>query len=211
MAAIAAADGIKAIIATPHTDGIRVNREVVRKAVQILNSSLQQNKLDIKIYSGYEIPSYLLSELGRTYSLAESSYILLEFPHTHLPSDAVITVSSAISGGLRPIIAHPERNPDIAACPELLNELVDAGAMVQLTASSLTGEQGLDIQLCAYHLLKNKLAHFIATDSHSPSFRKPVLSIARSIAEKIVGREQTVKLFEQNAASIIQHIDITVK
>lgn len=210
MAAKAAEDGIRAIIATPHTDGIRVNSASVKNGVRRLNQELQREKINIEIYSGYEIPSYLLSSLGHTHRLAESRYVLLEFPHTHLPADALITVSSSLTIGLYPIIAHPERNPDILDRPELLGELVDIGALAQLTASSLVGDQGSDIQQCSRYLLKNKLIHFIATDSHSPTFREPVLSEARRIAVKLVGSEQAEKLFEKNASRIIEHSKNTV-
>lgn len=203
MAAKAAADGISAIIATPHTDGIRVNSTSVISGVRRLNEKLRQEKIDIEIYSGYEIPSYLLATLGHTHRLARSNYVLLEFPHTHLPADALITVSTAISEGLIPIIAHPERNPDILERPQLLAELVDIGALAQLTASSLVGEQGTDVQRCSRYMLKNSLIHFIATDSHSPSFREPILSEAHRVAEKIVGIDEAEKLFVRNAGKII--------
>ncbi|MDW7771748.1 MAG: CpsB/CapC family capsule biosynthesis tyrosine phosphatase [Desulfobulbaceae bacterium] len=204
MAAAAAQDGIRAIIATPHTDGIRVNSISVEKGVRRLNEELRREKINIQIYSGYEIPSYLIPSLGQTHRLAGSNHILLEFPHTHLPADALITVSAAITRGLYPIIAHPERNPDILAEPELLMDLVAAGALVQLTAVSICGDLGSDIRQCSHYLLQKNLVHFIATDSHSPSFREPVLSRARNIAEKLVGREQAAMLVEHNPAGIIR-------
>jgi protein-tyrosine phosphatase len=205
MAAAAADDGITTIIATPHTDGIRVGKNSVEDGVRLLNTALQGENLGVEILAGYEIPSYLFASLGKTHTLAGSSYVLVEFPHTHLPADAMATVTEAIANKLRPIIAHPERNPDILARPALLEGLTDAGALAQLTAASLIGEEGPDIQHCSHHLLKKGLVHFIATDSHSPSFRRPVLSEARRVAEKIVGPDAAAALMTANPERIIRH------
>lgn len=203
MAAVAAQDGIKVIIATPHTDGIRIHSVLVQKSVKHLNTALRDKKIDITIHCGYEIPSYLLDNLATAHTLAGSSYLLVEFPHTHLPADALSTISTAVSRGFHPIIAHPERNPDVLNNPELLRNLTDNGALTQLTAASVVGELGPDILHCSHYLIKNNMVHFIATDSHSPSFRKPVLSKAHKIATKLVGKEQADQLVLHNGSKII--------
>lgn len=205
MAATAAADGIRAIIATPHTDGFRVNSDMVKRGVNRLNAELREARIKVQIFTGYEIPSHLYPSLARTHTLAESHYFLLEFPHTHLPADALLLISQAAAQGLYPVIAHPERNPDIIARPELLQDLVAAGAMTQITAASVIGEIGVDVQQCAHYFLKNNLVHFIATDSHSPSFRRPVLSEARKVVRKLLGREEADRLVSHNGLKIIQH------
>jgi protein-tyrosine phosphatase len=206
MAALAARDGIRAIIATPHTDGIRVNKDAVKKAVGILNTALADKKIEIAVYNGYEIPSNLVSKLAANHTLAGSNYTLLEFPHTHLPADAQLTVSWAVAQGIVPIIAHPERNPDILANPDLLADLLSAGALAQLTAASITGEMGYDIQRCSLYLLKKKQVHFIATDSHSPTFRQPVLSEAYKIVKKLLGWEEADRLTNHNPGKVIHHL-----
>ena len=205
MAATAAADGIRAIIATPHTDGLRVNSDSVKEGVRRLNEELGRSKIEVAIFAGYEIPSHLLASLAARHTLAESNYFLLEFPHTHLPADATFLISEAVAQGLFPVIAHPERNPDIIIRPELVQDLVSAGAMTQITAASIVGELGVDVQQCTHYLLKKQLVHFIATDSHSPSFRRPVLSEARKIVRKLLGREEADRLVSHNGLKIIQH------
>jgi protein-tyrosine phosphatase len=203
MAALAAEDGIKAIIATPHTDGIRVNRPSVEDAVRNLQDELIRLRIPLKIAAGFEIPYELADELAGSHTLAASNYVLLELPHYYVPADALQTVSRLLGRGLIPVIAHPERNSGIMVQPDRLAELVDAGALTQVTASSITGDLGPDTRRCAFHLLGAGLVHFIATDSHSPTFRVPRLKKARALAAKLVGPEQADALVSGNPAKIL--------
>ena len=205
MAQAASQDGIKGIIATPHTDGIRVNSTTVSAGVSHFTSAIQKKQIDISIFSGYEIPASLAGSLAAGHTLAGSRYVLVEFPHTHIPPDALAIITSLLGSDLVPIIAHPERNPDILFNPDILGELVDAGALAQLTAVSLLGELGPDIERCSHYLLKNNFVHFIATDSHSPTFRRPVLSRARKLAARIIGQEKADKLVLHNPLAIVEN------
>lgn len=204
MASIAAHDGIRTIIATPHTDGIRVGREKVTAKVDELNRRLAEESIPLEILAGYELPYHLVAELAATHTLAASKYVLLEFPHAYVPFDAASTIYNLAGQGLQPIIAHPERNGSVMARPDILMDLVDAGGLCQLTASSITGEMGPDPQRCAYYLLNNGLAHFIATDSHSPHFRAPILTKAHAMATRLLNRQQADRLTKSNPARITE-------
>lgn len=203
MASMAAEDGIRAIIATPHTDGIRVNCESVRAGVDHLNRALQQHGVTLHILPGYEIPFHLVTALAHTHTLAKSNYLLIEFPHMYVPGDALTTISRLTGQGFIPVIAHPERNGGILRNPDLMEPLMEAGALSQLTASSITGDLGPDIQRCAHYLLRKNLVHFIATDSHSPSFRAPVLQKAHAVAVKLLGRAKADHLTTGNPEKIV--------
>lgn len=159
------------------------------------------------VLPGYEIPYHLVAELAPTHTLAGSRYVLVEFPHSYIPIGAFNLLHDLTVSGLIPVIAHPERNGGVIMDPDILTDMVDAGALVQLTASSITGELGPDAQQCAHYLLKNNSAHFIATDSHSPSFRKPTLSKAKKVAARLIGREKAALLVKQNPLKIIDHRD----
>lgn len=204
MAKISAADGITTIIATPHTDGLNVNRDSVIKAVSTLNRELQINNIQLTILPGYEIPYELSSDLAASHTLAGSKYVLMEFPHDYLPHGATNTIYNLISSGLKPIIAHPERNSAVLVQPSLLSDIAYSGALIQITASSLTGELGPDIQQCALYLINNDLVDFVATDSHSPTFRAPVLKKAYNKVKKLKGKRIADLVLQDNPARILQ-------
>ena len=46
------------------------------------------------------------------------------------------------AGGITPILAHAERYPEYQDDPGLLEDAVRRGALVQVTASSVTGRGG---------------------------------------------------------------------
>jgi protein-tyrosine phosphatase len=204
MAAIAADNGIQTVIATPHTDGVRVSTLRVCRAVDELNTVLHQKNIPLEVLPGYEIPYHLAAELASTHTLAGSSHVLVEFPHSHVPIGAFNLLYDLVGRGLVPVIAHPERNRGVIMDPGILADMVDSGAQVQVTAASITGELGPDAQQCAHYLLRNNVVHFIATDSHSPSFRKPVFSKALKVAARLIGREKTGRLVLENPAKILE-------
>lgn len=204
MAKIAAQDGIRVLIATPHTDGIRVNQDRVTAAVHALNLELQQRNLSLTVYPGFELPYHLAGKLATTHTLANNGrHVLIEFPAMHLPKGALNTFYPLIAAGQVPILAHPERNLGVLMNPDALKNMVDNGILVQITATSVTGELGPDVQRCAHYLLKKGWVHFLASDSHSPTFREPVLSRAVNIAARLIGPEKARALAGQNPGRIL--------
>jgi protein-tyrosine phosphatase len=204
MAQIAAEDGISVVIATPHADGSLLAPEQLAAAVANLNRELSTRTIPLTVVSGFEVPHHLALDLAVSHTLAASRYLLIEFPHDFMPAEAAPLIRDLVARGYLPIVAHPERNGDILADPRHLSEIVDAGAQSQVTAASVTGDFGPDCQRCSHFLLTRGLAHFIATDSHSPTFRIPVLSKARSLAEKLLGPERAALLVEGNPRKILR-------
>ena len=76
---------------------------------------------------------------------------------------------------MTPIITHPERNPILARQPERMVEWLKAGALIQVTASSLTGRFGQAAEQAAFWLMDHHWVHFLATDAHNIESRPPQL------------------------------------
>jgi len=69
-------------------------------------------------------------------------------------------------------------------------DLVRQGAWMQITAASLTGVFGARAKYWGERFLNDGLTHIIATDAHSNGRRSPIMSKARQIAERALGREE---------------------
>lgn len=203
MADLAVADGIQAVIATPHVGTSELSMAMIHTGVEQLNSVLRKRGVALVVLPGAELQFHAAVQLVDQYCLASGSFFLLEFPHSHLPTDALDLIYAFVGKGLTPIIAHPERNLEVGMDPEKLVSLVEAGAKVQITAGSLTGELGSNAQICSRFLLKKNLVHFMATDSHSSNFRKPILSRAVKKAEKYLGRKGALALVRANPLAIL--------
>ena len=203
MAKIAAEDGIETIVATPHIKEIQHSTVKLHTLVQQLNTHLVHKNIPVKVLLGGDVFALLNPSHLKDYTINNSRYILIEFPHNYLPSNSREILFSLAIQGLCPIITHPERNLAIMKKPDLLLDMLYGNVLVQITAGSLTGEFGRDEQACARYLFRKEAVHFIATDAHSTDFRRPVLSNGLKIAGKIIGVERAKKLVWDNPGAVI--------
>ncbi len=203
MARIAAADGISRIAATPHIKNTLHSPDIIRKGVARLNAALAELRIPVEIVPGGEVYAVLDPLLLDGYRLNNSRYILIEFPHTHLPRTAVSLLFQLAVRGFKPIIGHPERNSSIIRNPDLLLKLLSSNVLVQITAGSLTGDFGPQVMECACGLLKQGAVSFIATDAHSVKHRPPILSRGINIAAGIIGREKALALVISNPEAVL--------
>lgn len=177
MAWAAVDEGITDIIATPHhANGAYVNKgDDILSAVEELNKRLMMEGVPLKIHPGQEIRVHddMLDAWNRRelLTLAETSYILLEMPGSSIPRSMHEIVHELTVMGLRPVIAHPERNLAIIKNPALLLEMIENGAYAQVTAGSLLGGFGAQAQRCAWSLCRKGWVHVISSDAHRPTGR----------------------------------------
>lgn len=211
MARMAWNDGVTALIATPHA-----RRDLWptlgSEAVEQRIASLVDHAAGAspRLVSGSEIAvdSELLEELDRgsgaaLVSLAGSRYLLLEFDSLGLGPDPVGLSHELRIAGWWPVIAHPERIPYLAEDPGRLRAVVEAGALLQVTAMSLTGGFGRWVQGCAEFLVDEGLVHFVATDAHNATTRPPLLSPAAEWMRRRWGSEVARQLVERNPAAVL--------
>ena len=66
-----------------------------------------------------------------------------------------------------------------ATVADLVQRLVRAGALIQLTAASITGGFGKRPLYWSERMLDEGIVDFVATDAHNVSGRPPILSAAR--------------------------------
>ncbi|KAA6450888.1 tyrosine-protein phosphatase [Bacillus swezeyi] len=206
MAKKAVGQGIHTIIATPHhQNGVYMNqKETILAAVTTLKARLKQENIPLSITQGQEIRLYggLKDDLGRErlLSLADTKYVLIEFPYHHVPRYAEKLLFDLQLNGYIPIIAHPERNIEIMENPGILYRLVKNGACVQLTCSSLAGRFGRSVKSAARRFIEANLVHFIASDAHNLTTR----SFFFDDVENEYGRD-FLSMFIENAGLLLKN------
>jgi protein-tyrosine phosphatase len=112
--------------------------------------------------------------------------------------------------GITPIIAHPERNEAIAKEPELLFELVEAGALAQMTAASISRQTSPAILAMSAFLLTHNLVHLIASDAHSSHRRPPILSKYARRISCVLGAERAEALTHGIPNAILRGESVSV-
>ena len=171
MAQAAWDEGITDIIATPHhANGSYMNYAAdVQEAVHILQQRLQLENIPLRLHAGQEIRVHdgLLDALDRK-RVAYARPIRLyayRIAQQHVPKDMLSLIHELTLLGIRPIIAHPERNRAIVDDPRLLAELIEHGAFSQVTTSSLLGSFGDRVRK-ARSLCRNGFIHIVSSDAH---------------------------------------------
>lgn len=205
-------EGITRIIATPHLYHPQFETEDVdvKLTVNEFNVLLNQRNIPLTVYSGHEIRliGELMEELeaGKALPLSGSRYLLIEFPSTGIPSYARQVFAELISDGFVPVIAHPEKNKAIIQNPSLLFELVSNGAISQVTCASLVGKYGKDVQRFAVALLKNGLAHLVASDAHHIEKRPFYWKQCEMYLEKTLDDWLFEEIYENNEAVFLNQM-----
>lgn len=163
-----------AILTSHYRDPYWVDREKYQEPFEILKKAAAE--LDFSVYTGNEIfvDSDIVSKLNsnKIYPLANSNYVLVEFPFFGTPHYAKNLLFELQLEGYIPIIAHPERYEFIQNDIEKLYEFVNDGSLAQINLSSLKKE-GTKIYNTVTKLLERNLISFAATDSHSSTWRRP--------------------------------------
>ena len=204
MCRIAVQDGIKIIVATPHSlNGDYISDPLqVTDAVDRLNRDLEIRKLPLKILPGMEVrivPELIeLATQGKILTLGRGRFLLVEFHPAHVPSGFHNLVEQARDAGYGIVLGHPEKNFGVLHDPDFLTQLLrrftEWELLIQISADSVTGEAGSLYRKMARHLLKHGMVHIIASDAHSSRFRLPKLSAAVDITAKLVGTEKARQL-----------------
>lgn len=178
MAKAAVAQGIQTIIATPHhQNGVYTNTKTsILENVQALNNLLQEEGISLTILPGQE--NRLFGEMvgdlqsGELLTLTnETNYLFVEFPSESVPRYAKQMLFDLQVAGVKPIIVHPERNREIIEHPSILFGFVQRGVLTQVTAASVVGKFGKNIQKFTHQLMEANLTHFIASDAHNTTSR----------------------------------------
>ena len=173
--------GVATVAATPHVSwDLPTSAEAIASGIAAVRAELAARGIPLDVVAGGEIDVHRAGELSdeelRALALGGGPWLLLEAPlQTGIPLEPVAL--ALIERGHRVLIAHPERSPLLQRDPVALRRLVDAGALTQLTAGSLTGRFGRTVQRYAEALLEQGLVHTVASDAHDALRRPPGMHV----------------------------------
>lgn len=211
MAEMAAKDGIKKIVATPHlfrgNFGYKDLTIIEKKRKQFVKA-LKKNNIQIDVFKGAEvhISHNLIDEIKKNRKslvLNQSSYMFVEFPTEHVFSGVKNLFFELMNEGITPVITHPERNYVFVRNPGLFYELIDVGALSQANSGSFTGIYGKRTQETVRDFIELGLIHFIASDCHNTHSIKPNLSATVRIAAEILGEKKAHALVKENPQAVL--------
>jgi protein-tyrosine phosphatase len=203
-------DGVTTIVATPHVlrdPWLNEDAKSRSQMVAKLNSLLGGHPTILSgceyYFSGDALELWERGEEGPLTGLNGSDYLLIEFPASRIPEHAESVIYEMAVAGVKPIIAHPERNLVFATQPDKLRRFVEIGALTQVTAGSITGDFGRGPYAAALDFYRRGLIHIVASDAHSIRKRPPMMSRARNVVRKTWGHDAEHVLFEAVQRTIV--------
>ena len=202
-------NGVTGVILTPHYrrgmfEATLKDRET---AWRLLVTEVEKRKLPIALFMGCEFHANRdmveILDKGVPFTLNQTKNVLVEFSAGDNFSYIREQVYNLRSGGYNPIIAHLERYPVFKGKMDLVEELINLGAKIQLTAGAVTGEYGFLTKRTCHQLLKKQLVHFVASDMHRVTNEGIELKNCVNYMEKKYGKTYTKEIFEINPKEII--------
>ena len=179
LARAAVASGTRVMVATPHIDE-RYGRAATEldQLVANLQAEFDHAGIALQLRAGAEIAGARVADLDdstlRRVALGGGGWILLETPFERA-EDIEGAMRDLQSRGLGVVLAHVERSGPLRRDPTRVRRMVEAGALVSITADSLRGRFGSTARRFAGLLLREGLVHNVASDAHDAAQRPPDL------------------------------------
>jgi protein-tyrosine phosphatase len=147
--------------------------EAMEDAVAELREDFAEQGIPVEVLHGAEVAIDLLwmippEELYRFTIAQTGRYLLLEVPYRGWPVAFESSVLRLLELGVTPLLAHPERNPEVQDRPDRVRTVAEAGALLQITAASVEGSRDRAAQAAAFRLIELGCVHVIASDVHGP-------------------------------------------
>lgn len=215
MARKAISQGITHLMCTPHHNNGKYNNpaDKIIQEVANLQGELDKRGLDLTLLEGQEVrlTEFLLTAIQRDEILftdLDNTYLLIEFPTNEVPIYAEQVFYQLLNRGQVPVIVHPERNAVFREEPNRLVSFLEMGTLTQLTAPSIVGIFGSDIQQTARQMLEHNMLYMVASDAHNLRHRTFLMKEAYKEIEKIGGKEM-VEAMQQMAKDLVNGDSVT--
>jgi protein-tyrosine phosphatase len=184
MCRLAHAEGTHMAAATAHQNDRwpDVTPERIRQAWRRLVGMLREANIPLMVFPCAEVMVHPDMESswadGRLLSVADQRrYLLIEMPHGCFV-DLNATVRALMQQNVRPILAHPERSEELLHEPEAIEQLIEAGCLVQVSCGSVTKTRSRADGKALKDWFQRDLVHCLGSDGHSPRKRPPLMAAA---------------------------------
>lgn len=185
--------GVNEIVSTSHCyprNSEDIERFLIKreKSYNLLVNTAKRENIELpKIYLGSEV--HLTCDITKFNNIsklciADTCYMLVEMPYSKWTESMVDVVYRLSLMGIKPIIAHAERNKEQNS--ELLSSLYNLDVLIQINAESFADRK---YKAFIDKMMKMKMVHLIGSDMHNLTVRKPNMNIAYKRVKKRYGEE----------------------
>lgn len=218
MARVAAQQGTRVMVCTPHRKDVGENSSVdhVRELVAGINRDLEGEGVALEFLVGMEnhldldLPADLAA--GKALPLNGTRYCLVELPFFGRPNYLEDVLFQIQLQGITPVLAHPERIEAVQNDVGLLAKFVERGMLSQVTAGSVVGHFGKKVRTITHSMLRQRLVHILASDTHFPAGpRSPELREGVEAAASIVGEAEAEAMVVDTPRRIVEDLPVEIE
>jgi protein-tyrosine phosphatase len=201
------------VACTPHIKRLDFPRvEIARLAALRAEAqrAIDEHGIGVRLHGGGELAHEDALWLGPrdleriAQGPAGARWLLLECPFDGLDESVIRAAERLWEHGYDVLLAHPERAAAIAGADRRLHALVDAGALLQVNATSLLGRHGPAAQAGAVRLLRDGLVWCLASDGH-PGTRDDTLDRGADALMRLGLGARAAELTQDNPRSLLRH------
>ncbi len=147
---------------------------------------------------------------GELMSVADrGQYLLVEMPGVFVELGE--TVARLRQAGICPILAHPERHPELLHGGGAIEDLVHAGCLVQVSARSVTRPPGRRDARALRDWFRRGVVHLLGSDGHSCRRRPPKLADAYRQVRHWAGSTVADRVCSTNGVAILQGLPLRAR
>jgi protein-tyrosine phosphatase len=216
MCALAYRDGVRLMAAGAHQNErwANVTPTVIRAAARQLERALQREGIAMTVFPCAEVMAHPHTvdhwRDGKLLSVNDGNqYMLLEMPHGVFV-DLLPTVRSLRECGLRPILAHPEREARFLHEAGEIEAMIEAGCLVQVSASSVTDPKSATDATALQDWFRRSIVHLLGSDGHSPQRRPPLMAGAYRRIIEWAGVAQADRIASANGLAVVHGLPLRI-
>ena len=208
-------EGVRLICATAHQNDHYpdVTPDRIRTATKHLAGRLRAADLPLTVLPCAEVmvrPDLEAEyQAGQLLSVGDKGkYLLIEMPHG-IVVDVTYLVQRLVKGGVRPILAHPERYPELLQDAGRIEQLIELGCLMQVSSGSVTDPPRWMGSRQLKDWFRRGLVHLIGSDGHSPRRRPPRLADAYEQIRTWAGDAVADRVCSTNGMMVLQGLPLT--
>lgn len=203
--------GIRKIIATPHSSAFAETDNEVEEGFHQLQEIVAKLLPDMHLYLGCEVKcrrvemDKILEDLStrRIPTLNKTKYVLIEFSKLIESAEALECVQRIVDAGWYPVLAHVERYSNLFEDDRCIEKLQSMGCLFQINVYSVFDEDNEIIKQNALRLIENKRVTFLGSDAHRTIHRPPSVKYGLQYLYDYYEKEYVDQIAFDNAGKLL--------
>lgn len=188
--------------------------ERMTAAAAALSATLAAKKVPLSVYPTGEVmlsPTTVEDwHAGKLLSIGNHrQWLLVEMPHGGFV-DALPVAEALRPAGVRLVIAHAERYPELLHDPEMAKEWIAAGCLIQVTARAIVDPWHDDMERGIKAWARGGFIHLIGSDGHGIDRRQPLMASGYRGLVKLVGRAAARRIGTEWGTAVLRGNPVTV-